>query len=443
MSTTVTLTTAQRNKLNSMFPESQSISLGTKLGYLFDQLGTSDEDGIVLSGAGSTGIGISIPATVAATNSILIGTSSSAAGGMPITATKNKQIVCYGEILEGEITNTSNLRCQWNRLRISANADISGGGQVTAMQATTMIYGSESTTSLGTWATSGLWGSVGMDTAVINLGSGAYLAGVVAQIAAGAGYTGASGSYTSGLYVIGNSDTASTMTGDYSGILIENQGAKAFTNGINILGTGVTTAINIGAVTTGISMASTVTTGISMAGAVTTGVSITGGATTAFNTSGTFTGASGRAAKLAGTVNNANYGDGYSFVESELTLTGTCAGAVSAFGSWINVITGTTGANMVCAQTNGVYEEATGVLTNTTVIFGMRMQSLLAEAPSESYPFSCVSNTNIITALFSCNAGSSDMGTVTNAGSDSGKLVPLYKETSTGTTYYVKLYSLA
>lgn len=186
---------------------------------------------------------------------------------------------------------------------------------------------------------------------------------------------------------------------------------------------------------------SALTTGLNITIATTTGISISGATTTAIATSGTSGSASGRVMKGQMTVNNANYGDGYGLVESELTLTGTCAGHVAALTSWVNIITGTAGSNMICAQSNGVYEEATGTLTGSTVIFGMRMQSLLAEAPSESFPFSCVSNTNIITALFSCNAGSSDMGTITDTGADTGKVVPLYKETSTGTTYYVRLYA--
>jgi hypothetical protein len=176
----------------------------------------------------------------------------------------------------------------------------------------------------------------------------------------------------------------------------------------------------------------------------TKGISVTTACATGISVAYTGTAVTSKAFTTAGfTLNNAALTDGYGIVECDLTLTGTCTNHNAALSAWVNINTGTTGAYMVCAQTNGVYEASGGTLTNTTVIFGMRMQSLLAEAPSQSFPFSCVSNTNVITALFSCNAGSSDMGTVANAGSDTSKLVPLYKETSTGTTYYVKLYSLS
>jgi hypothetical protein len=215
-------------------------------------------------------------------------------------------------------------------------------------------------------------------------------------------------------------DGTGTVTGTHSGLWMDT--VVAVDNGILISGSGT--------VTTGLNLAGTYTTGITVGGTVTTGIAVTGTAAVATT----------KAVRGVMTVNNANFGDGYGLGEFELTLTGTTAGHVAGLSSWVNIITGTA-TNYVCAQTNGVYEEATGTISGATVIFGMRMQSLLAEAPGESYPFSCVSNTNVITALFSCNAGSSDMGTITDNGSDSGKLVPLYKETSTGTTYYVKLYA--
>jgi hypothetical protein len=239
-----------------------------------------------------------------------------------------------------------------------------------------------------------------------------------------------SGATTTGLNITGNStDAIKIQTG-------------TFTDAIEIAGT-TTNGINIGATSGyGIGIGATAT-GIQVTGATTTAITITGACGTALNIAETGTAATGKAIKSYLSLANGVYSDGFSANEFDLTLTGTCTGHVAASGSWVNIISGTTGANLVCAQTNGVYEESGGTLTGTTVIFGMRMQSLLAEAPSESFPFSCVSNTNVITALFSCNAGISDMGTTSNAGSDTSKLVPLYKETSTGTTYYVKLYSLS
>lgn len=182
-------------------------------------------------------------------------------------------------------------------------------------------------------------------------------------------------------------------------------------------------------------------TGISI-GTCTTGISI-GATTTAINISGTATGASGKAIKAYYTVNNANYGDAYSLVESDLTLTGTVAGMVSAFGSWVNMAAVTTGANYVCAQNNGLWSDTGGILTNGTFIFGMRAQCLLqtngGASGAKFYPFCVVNNTNVTTAIFKCNAGSSDLGTTAVSKTTEGKYVPLY--TDDAGTHYVLIYN--
>jgi len=197
------------------------------------------------------------------------------------------------------------------------------------------------------------------------------------------------------------------------------------------------------ACTTGVDVAGACTTGVLVGGATTTAISITGATTTAIATSGTSGSATGRVLKGAMTVNNAAYGDGYGLVESELTLSGTVANHVAALTSWINMPTVTTGANYVCAQSNGLWSDSGGVLTNGTFIFGMRAQCLLqtngGASGAEFYPFSVVNNTNVTTAVFQCNAASSDLGLTTDAGSDDGTLVPFYKD-NTG-VHYVKIYS--
>jgi len=179
--------------------------------------------------------------------------------------------------------------------------------------------------------------------------------------------------------------------------------------------------------------------------ALTTGLQLTGAMTSYIATSGTGATASARVLKGALTVNDANYGDGYGLVESELTLTGTVAGATSALTSWINMVTVTTGSNLICAQSNGLYSEVGGVLTGGKFVFGMRADCLLqtngGAVGATFYPFSIVNNTNITTALIDCNAASSDLGEVTNAGSDLGTLVPLFKDGAK--TGYVKIYALA
>jgi hypothetical protein len=173
-------------------------------------------------------------------------------------------------------------------------------------------------------------------------------------------------------------------------------------------------------------------------GGAVTGISI-GTCTTGITISGLLGAADSRAFKAANTVNNANYGDGYGLVESELTLTGNAVGHTAALTSWININSGTPGAVLLCAQSNGIWVGG-GTMSSATFIFGMRAQCLASGfAPAESYPFSIVNQVNVTTALIQCNAAVSDLGVVTDTGSDTGKVLPLYKDGSG--TYYVRLYS--
>lgn len=174
----------------------------------------------------------------------------------------------------------------------------------------------------------------------------------------------------------------------------------------------------------------------------TNGINITSACATAINISGTGSGATAKAFKGYLTVNNANYGDGYALTESDLTLTGTVAGSVSALSSWIELITGiTTGSNMICAQSNGIYAEAASVMTGATVVFGMRMQCLCQSEGDigAMYPFSIINNTNITTALIQCNAASSDLGVTAASKTTTATYMPIYKDGAG--TKYVLLYS--
>lgn len=186
----------------------------------------------------------------------------------------------------------------------------------------------------------------------------------------------------------------------------------------------------------------TLTTGINIAGTSTTGISI-GNSATAINISGTATGATGKAFKAYYTVNNANYGDAYALVEADLTLTGTVAGMVGGLSSWVNMAAVTTGSNYVCAQQNGLWSDTGGVLTNGVFIFGMRAQCLLQTnggvGGATFYPFCIINNTNITTAIFKCNDGSSDLGTTAVSKTTEGKYVPLY--TDNAGTHYVLIYN--
>jgi hypothetical protein len=201
-------------------------------------------------------------------------------------------------------------------------------------------------------------------------------------------------------------------------------------NGLTVTGTSTGSGLLISAA---------ITTGISVSGACTTGISISGADSASLSIRGTLALTTGRAITSVTTIQNAALTDAYGVNEFDLTLTGTATGMNAATSSWVNIINGTA-TGMVCAQTNGIYEETAGTISGATIIFGMRMQSLCSDAPGESYPFSIVSNTNVVTALIQCNDASSDLGRITNAGVDNGLLIPLYKD-NTGVKY-VKIYHI-
>jgi len=366
---------------------------------------------LVLDGAATTGItlnaamtnGISITPTAATTCAILIGTSISA--GMPMSGTKNGLIRAFGEIQADEALS-NDIRGIWGRVRQNTTVALTGGYQVNAVQGSVKMYGGSGTTTT-LWNHSGLYGSFETDgVASSSVASTGHVSAVTAMFSAQANFTIDSGAYAAALMVL-NGTASITATGSFAGVHVK----KATGLGTTVFTDGVKVDADV--------------------------------ATTCFTTSGTSASATGRVLKGAMTVNNGNYGDGYGLVESELTLTGTVAGAVSALSSWINMASVTTGGNHVCAQTNGLWSDTGGVLTNGVFIFGMRAQCLLQTNGGASgatfYPFSIVNNTNVTTALIKCNAGSSDLGTTAVSKSSESKYVPLY--TDDAGTHYVLIYN--
>lgn len=253
---------------------------------------------------------------------------------------------------------------------------------------------------------------------------------------------GSSRTYGNGILIQDDADMSGTITWT-TGINI----TSSCTTGITLATGTFTTGINVGGtLTTGVIIGAS-TTGLSLNAATTTAISVSGATTTAIATSGTSGSATGRVLKGQMTVNNAAYGDGYGLMESELTLTGTDADHVAAFTSWINMTSGTHGAGglFIAAQNNGIYEESGATITNANVIYGMRAQCVMTDTDAAGiFPFSLnvLGPTNVTTALFYVNAAASEMGEISNAGSDTSKLVPLYK-TSGGTIGYVKIYTTA
>jgi len=245
--------------------------------------------------------------------------------------------------------------------------------------------------------------------------------------------------WTTGINLANACTTGMLIAGATSfGVEITGNSTVAFDCRTGTFGTGISLA---GTLTTGVFVGAC-TTGVSISGATTTGISVTGAATTGVKVNYTSASASGRAFSGTVTVNNSNYGDGYGLVESELTLTGKVAGETSAMSSWVNIITGDSDGQTINAQTNGIYSESGATLTGSKLVFGMRAQCLVQSENDvgEMFPFSIINNTNITTAIIQCNAASSDLGLVSNAGTDSSTLVPLYKD-NTGIKY-VKIYTL-
>ena len=194
----------------------------------------------------------------------------------------------------------------------------------------------------------------------------------------------------------------------------------------------------------GMSGTASLTVGLNITMASTTGISLSGNNATGISITGTYTAATSKAIHSAITINNANLTDGYGTNEFDLTLTGTSAGHVACSSSWININTGTHGASgeYIAAQNNGVYEDAAATITGAKIIFGMRAQVILGDTDAAGvFPFSVNTNNTAITALFDVN-NSTDLGLITNAGSDNGTLIPVYKD-SNDNIGYVKIYSAA
>lgn len=146
--------------------------------------------------------------------------------------------------------------------------------------------------------------------------------------------------------------------------------------------------------------------------------------------------------KFDATIDVGAMDDGYGVWEVNLNCTGVWTGHGAAASAWANVNSATIGAgNYICARNDGVYEAAGGTITNAKVIFGARMQKILSDTDALSFPFSVNTNNTAITALFDVN-NLTDLGMITDNGSDDGTLVPLMRNAA-GTLKYVKLYNLA
>ena len=124
----------------------------------------------------------------------------------------------------------------------------------------------------------------------------------------------------------------------------------------------------------------------------------------------------------------------------EADCTGTQAGEfLYGFGSWMNLNSGTYGAGKyVCAQDNGIYEDASCTITNAKIVYGMRMEAILGDADALVFPFSTNNNNQAITALFDCE-NVSDFGAASGKSSTS-VYIPFCRDAN-GNFRYLLLYS--
>lgn len=152
---------------------------------------------------------------------------------------------------------------------------------------------------------------------------------------------------------------------------------------------------------------------------------------------------SSRAIKVSTSQAAAAMEDGYGVVEIDHTITGTAATTfcTAALSSWVNIPSGTVGAGKyVCAQNNGIYEDAAATVTNAKLIFGMRAQKLIGDTDSLSFPFSLNTNNTAITAVFDVN-NATDMGWIDGVLSSStgDGHIPLFRDAA-GVIHYVNTY---
>ena len=263
------------------------------------------------------------------------------------------------------------------------------------------------------------------------------------------------GAFTTGITIAADGTTGVSITSAFSGTNMVSLAGTGSNAGIIISGAcgkGVeitgscTTGIGIltGTYTTGISIAGTTTTALAI-GACTSGLTVTNATQLGVNVSiaaltagDSYSGI--RSAVTAAAANNGYGAAGY----FDTTVSGTQGGTfVYGLGSWINLSTYTTsGVKYLCAQDNGVWQGTdNGEIADLRVVFGMRMESVIAATDHLNFPFSINTDNSGITAIFDVNT-TSDLGIVTNAGTDDGTLIPILRDNS-GNMRYVKVYTAA
>lgn len=153
----------------------------------------------------------------------------------------------------------------------------------------------------------------------------------------------------------------------------------------------------------------------------------------------------GRIAKFDGTVLTPNFGDGYGAIECNLNIgTGAVPGFVAVGSYWANLGAGTTfsAGGTVSPLDVGIWCPTGATLTNSKMIMGLKMSCVIDDGanPGSLYLFYTNIFDNATTALFDVNTIVDFSATASAASSGAYKL-PFLKERSTGTTWYMNIYT--
>ncbi len=268
-----------------------------------------------------------------------------------------------------------------------------------------------------------------------SLASGSKNGGLQIDLESASGLTVAGGAFLYGMNITSNINNSATITGDLDAIRIEKTtSCKVFTVGIQIEDGAATTGIAIGTTTTGLTIAT-----------CTTGMTVAATGTAATFTSTTLNATTGRIAKFDGTVLTPNFGDGYGAIECNLNIgTGAVAGRVAAASTWINLAAGTTyvGSDNIAPLDVGIWGASGMAMTGSKLIMGLNMSCVIDDGanPGSLFLFSTNISANATTALFDINTIVDFSATATAASSGAYKL-PFLKERSTGTTWYMNIYT--
>ena len=157
---------------------------------------------------------------------------------------------------------------------------------------------------------------------------------------------------------------------------------------------------------------------------------------------GTMAAATTKICRLTPTINNMAMGDGMGAVEIDVTSTGSDANFNAALSAWMS-INSITGGNLVTPMSVGIWENgASGDVSSSPIIMGMRMQCTLTNAPSYVALFSVNSNAaGNPDAVFSIGTPA-DLG-ITETANEAGACfayIPMYRDAG-GNIRYVRVYS--